>query len=40
VHWNYACEVLTKRQERNIARYTESDLSLVNRFLEAKSKGV
>ena len=40
VHWNYACDLLTRRQERNIARYTESDLSLINRFLEVKSKGV
>ncbi len=33
VHWGYACDVLTQRQARNIAKYTSADLALVNRFL-------
>jgi hypothetical protein len=37
LHWNYACDVLSGRQVRNLAKFTELDLSLVNRFLESKS---
>jgi len=39
IHWSYACDVLTPRQTRNISRYTAADLTLVNRFLAAKSRG-
>jgi hypothetical protein len=38
LHWNYACDVLTSRQSRNITRYTAADLALVNRFLATKSR--
>jgi hypothetical protein len=38
LHWNYACEVLNVRQVRNIVRFTEADLSLVNRYLESMSR--
>ncbi len=31
VHWNYACDVLTARQARNIEKYTSADMGLVNR---------
>ena len=34
VHWNYACDVLTPRQSRNIEKYTRADLRLVNRLTE------
>lgn len=37
LHWGYACDVLTRRQTRNISRYTDSDLALVNRLLATKS---
>ncbi len=37
VHWGYACDVLTKRQVGNIAKYTSADLALVNRFLSSKA---
>ena len=35
MHWNYACEVLTPRQVRNISKYTQRDLDSVNSFLAA-----
>ena len=38
IHWNYACEVLSPRQAKNISRFTEVDLSLVNRFLESRER--
>jgi hypothetical protein len=38
LHWNYACDVLNSRQSRNIAKYTDADLSLVNRFLATKAR--
>ncbi len=38
LHWNYACDVLDGRQQRNIVRYTKEDLALVNGLLNAKSK--
>jgi hypothetical protein len=38
VHWNYACDVLTKRQSKNIAKYTAADLALVNRLLAARTQ--
>jgi len=37
VHWNYACDILTPRQTRNIAKFTAADLDLVNRFLASKA---
>jgi hypothetical protein len=32
VHWNYACDVLTSRQLKNIQKYTDEDIGLVNRL--------
>jgi hypothetical protein len=37
IHWNYACDVLTGRQARNIAKYTASDFVLVNHLLDART---
>lgn len=34
IHWGYACDVLTPRQAKNIARYTSVDISLVNRLMK------
>jgi len=39
LHWNYACDVLSERQVRNLARYTRGDLALINRFLATKARG-
>ncbi len=36
IHWGYACDVLSKRQARNIEKYTAADLALVNRLLAAR----
>ena len=36
LHWDYACDVLTRRQEANIAKYTLADLRIMNRFLSAR----
>ena len=36
IHWNYACDVLTPRQARNLARYTDADIRLVNRLMESE----
>ena len=36
IHWNYACDVLTPRQARNLARYTDADIRLVNRLIESE----
>ena len=33
IHWNYACEVLTPRQAKSIARYTALDIASVNALL-------
>jgi hypothetical protein len=38
LHWNYACDILTSRQARNIAKYTSADVALVNRFLTSKTR--
>jgi len=38
LHWDYACDVLSERQTRNLARYTDTDLALINRFLAAKTR--
>lgn len=35
MHWGYACEVITKRQLRNIAKYTELDIEAVNSIPKA-----
>jgi len=35
IHWNYACDVLTQRQAKNIAKYTDSDISLINRLMKS-----
>lgn len=35
IHWNYACEVLSRRQAINIGSYTARDLELANRLLSA-----
>jgi len=37
IHWNYACDVLTPRQSKNIERYTEKDIGLVNAFLKTRT---
>lgn len=39
VHWNYACDVLTVKQARNIRKYTEADLALVNSLNRAAPHG-
>ncbi len=36
LHWNYACDVLSERQARNLAGYTDADLTLINRLLATK----
>ena len=36
IHWNYACDILTPRQAKNIARYTDADMKLVNRLLKSE----
>ena len=35
IHWNYACEILSQRQARNINRYSLADIDLVNRAVSA-----
>jgi hypothetical protein len=35
IHWNYACDVMTPRQAKNIARYTDADIRLVNRLMKS-----
>jgi len=37
VHWDYACDVLSPRQAKNISRYTARDVDVVNRFLASKA---
>jgi hypothetical protein len=39
VHWNYACEVLSQRQARNIGRFTAADIELANRLLSCDKSG-
>ncbi len=36
IHWNYACDVLTGKQSKNIEKYTDADIRLVNRMTQAK----
>jgi hypothetical protein len=38
VHWNYACDVLGRRQVQNLSKYTDVDLALVNGFLAKKGR--
>lgn len=35
IHWNYACDVLSPRQTKNISKYTALDIASVNALLEA-----
>jgi hydrogenase maturation factor len=35
MHWGYACEVVTQRQLKNIAKYTEMDIRATNEILKA-----
>lgn len=37
LHWSYACDLLTKRQQANISRYTGADIGLINRLLPGHS---
>jgi hypothetical protein len=37
VHWNFACDILTRRQSANIAKYTAADVVLINRLLSSKA---
>jgi len=34
LHWNFACEVLTMTQARNLARFTNADLAATNELLK------
>lgn len=36
LHWNYACELLTPGQSKNLAKYTAADIRLVNELTRAK----
>jgi hypothetical protein len=38
IHWNFACEVLSKAQLRNISTYTKSDIDSANLFLRAMKR--
>ena len=38
LHWDYACEVLTPRQTRNLQRYTAADMALVNSLLASAGR--
>jgi len=35
LHWDYACEVLNRRQLSNIRKYTALDIEATNRLLAA-----
>jgi Family of unknown function (DUF6390) len=37
IHWNFACEVLSSQQVRNIASYTRRDIVAVNHFTRSRS---
>jgi len=37
IHWGYACDILTPRQSKNIARYTDVDINLVNRVMKSEA---
>ncbi len=36
VHWNFACDILSEKQLRNIKSYTERDASAMNSFIRDK----
>jgi hypothetical protein len=36
IHWNYACDIMTARQAKNIARYTNVDIRLVNGLMKSE----
>jgi hypothetical protein len=38
LHWNYACEVVTARQLRNIEKYTELDIRSTNTLLRTQPR--
>jgi Family of unknown function (DUF6390) len=38
LHWDYACEVLTPRQVRNISRYTQWDMDSVNGLVRHRDR--
>ncbi len=38
IHWNFACEILSETQLRNIQNYTKKDIQAVNVFLEATKR--
>jgi len=38
IHWDYACEVLSPRQVRNMAKYTLLDIQSVNRLLTRQDR--
>jgi len=38
MHWNFACEVLTERQVRNLSRFTSQDIDATNRILGSYSR--
>jgi hypothetical protein len=40
MHWNFACDVLSAPQAKNIANYTKLDLNSANIFLHALRKAV
>ncbi|HME18743.1 MAG TPA: DUF6390 family protein, partial [Nitrososphaerales archaeon] len=38
IHWDYACDVLTPRQVRNMTKYTLLDIQSVNRLLAGRDR--
>jgi hypothetical protein len=38
MHWNFACEILSEEQVRNIHTYTQRDISSANVFLRAMKR--
>jgi hypothetical protein len=38
LHWNYACEILSKSQMRNIRAYTMNDIDSANAFLKSMKR--
>jgi Family of unknown function (DUF6390) len=39
LHWNFACDVLTARQARNLTRYTSADVGAANAIIERREEG-
>ena len=33
IHWDYACKILTKREETNLKKYTQKNINSINRAL-------